>query len=834
MNRIKKVMFWGLFCLLGTGISLPALVQGMDIVKEGEARAKIVLPDQPEAQVIFAAEELQYHIRRASGVKLEIISERKATEEGAYIFIGSTKASARAGIKVAELEPKEFIKKVTPEAMFLVGDDGPGGGTTFRRGLIGAHPPDMGTLFAVYEWLDNQLGVRWLWPGELGTVVPQLDQIAAGPLGEERVTPRFMHTRLRYGAFQAGNWRGAMSKEAFEKLMLDTGMWLRRHRLVAGPTSFEYGHAFTRHWERFGETHPEWFAMRPDGIRAPDGAPQHVQMCVSNPEFHQQIVTDWLKHRTPLRPWINCNENDKHADPRDPACHCLDCRAWDVWVDEEGVVIDNPYLEIEAGEGKWLLPPSITDRHARFWLAVQTLARKHDPDATIIAGAYAGYTHPPIKTKLNENIIIRVVPTHGFPSGITVSPLGSWALPGERDDFKKLWDGWAKTGARLLLRPNYTLIGYSMPYIFAREFGEEFRHAAAQGMVGTDFDSLIAMWAVQGPNLYMLARLHEKPEMEVDEVLAEYWAGFGPAAAAVQAYFDYWEEFIRDAFKHRTGWWAFYHGNADKVFPLEALGKGARFLERAEEATVAGSVYRRRVEFLQKGLKHAKLTVQTITAHRQHRHSPFDAELAQAFYDALNNLDEFRAQIEKDHVVDLPFLAWQERRLGWGREAVRMLADFELVRQLPLFWQFKWDPEEIGSEEKWFAENLDTQDWLRARTDKWWEDQRVGEKRREKDGRDFDGLAWYRTTFTVSPDFKGRRLSLYFGAVDEACIIWVNDYKLLERPFPYRGDTDSWRKPFTVDITRVVRFDRPNTVVVQVEDRAGAGGIWKPVSIVAD
>lgn len=837
--RMKKRVFWSCLYLLVLGTFAPALSYGMDIVKEGEAQAKIVLPDQPKVVVIFAAEEFQYHIQRATGVKLTIIPERKVTEEGTYIYIGRTAASEKAGINLAEMEPNEFIKKVGREAMFLLGKDGEG----FRRGLTYANPADMGTLFAVYEWLDKQLGVRWLWPGELGTVVPQLEHVTAGPVGEKQISPKFMHTRLRYGGIQGANWRGAISKETFEKQLFETGVWLRRHRLVAGPMSFEYGHAFTRHWERFGKTHPEWFAMRPDGIRAPDTAPHSVQMCVSNPQFHKQIVTDWLGGLTgtrkviPRRPWINLAENDKKIDPRDPACHCPDCRAWDVWVDD----VDYPrpwrpvYVtvkgdkEAEVGEGKWLLPPSITDRHARFWLAVQTLARKYDPDATIVAYAYAGYTQPPIETKLNENIIVWIVPPFFYPLKEEM-----------RDDFRKLWDGWSATGARLVLRPNYFLVGYCMPFIFAREFGEDFRHAAAHGMVGTDFDSLVGMWAVQGPNLYMLARLHERPEMTVDEVLAEYWAGFGPAAAAVQAYFDYWEEFTRDALplilrKHEASWFAFWHLNAEKIFPLEALRKGAQLLEVAKEATAAGSVYRRRVEFLGKGLNHAKLVVQTITAHRQHKDSPLDIELTRAFHEALNNLDAFRAQIEKDHVVDIPFLAWREG--DWGREAMKeALAgrELELVRRLPLFWQFQWDPEEIGYQEQWFAENLDTQDWLKARTDKWWEDQRVGEEWRKQYGRHYDGLAWYRTTFTVSPDFKGRKLSLYFGAVDEAAIIWVNGQLVLTRPYPYRGDKDSWKKPFTVDISQVVRFDAPNTVVVQVEDRAGKGGIWKPASIVAD
>ena len=34
-----------------------------------------------------------------------------------------------------------------------------------------------GTLLGVYEVLEDYLGVRWLWPGDLGTYVPRRNTI---------------------------------------------------------------------------------------------------------------------------------------------------------------------------------------------------------------------------------------------------------------------------------------------------------------------------------------------------------------------------------------------------------------------------------------------------------------------------------------------------------------------------------------------------------------------------------------------------------------------------------------------------------------------------------
>ena len=53
-------------------------------------------------------------------------------------------------------------------------------------------------------------------------------------------------------------------------------------------------------------------------------------------------------------------------------------------------------------------------------------------------------------------------------------------------------------------------------------------------------------------------------------------------------------------------------------------------------------------------------------------------------------------------------------------------------------------------------------------------------------------------------------------------------------PVPSRTgrDRDSWQKAFEVDITDVVHLDAPNVVVVRVEDRTGAGGIWRGVRLI--
>ena len=168
----------------------------------------------------------------------------------------------------------------------------------------------------------------------------------------------------------------------------------------------------------------------------------------------------------------------------------------------------------------------------------------------------------------------------------------------------------------------------------------------------------------------------------------------------------------------------------------------------------------------------------------------------------------------------------------WQRYLIAKLAQSP-GRKMPETWKFMWDPDRIGEARDWQAEGYSADGWEDIGTEAPWEKQAAGQAWRAAHGADYDGVAWYRTTFTLGPGEEGKCLRLLFGAVDEACVLWVNGVRLLDRPFPYKGNRDSWREAFEVDVTDVVHRDRPNTVAVRVEDNAGAGGIWRAVWLTA-
>jgi len=55
-----------------------------------------------------------------------------------------------------------------------------------------------GTLFGVYDILETNMGVRWLWPGKLGEVIPHRKNLSLPPL-DESVKPLLWFKEWRGG-----------------------------------------------------------------------------------------------------------------------------------------------------------------------------------------------------------------------------------------------------------------------------------------------------------------------------------------------------------------------------------------------------------------------------------------------------------------------------------------------------------------------------------------------------------------------------------------------------------------------------------------------------------
>ncbi len=804
-------------------------LNALEIVKNGKARAEIVVPDKMLDVEKASVEELLYHIQKAAGVTLNC---RRETSPGNKtlnsIYLGKTKLARKYGIDKDIPGLNGYVIRIAGNNIFIVGDDT--AGPVFGR--LHTNQTHIGTLLGVYKLLRKDMKVCWLWPGEDGEIIPQSKKIEFNLQCSEK--PLLQHSRFRTHSGEFG-WK---SPENAQKFYRDRSRWLRRHGFSSA-VCLEYPHGFTDYWKRFHKSHPDFFQLLPDGKRGIDpnyagGTGKNTSLCVSNPELHEQIIKDWLKRRRPGKDWLNAKENDSPGK-----CICPKCLSWD---ENPGRDLSSLTKEYRQNNKDWYNPlGQVSNRYAHFWLALQKKAQKYDPNVIIYGLAYTNYTDPP-SVKLNPNIRISIAPNIMFPMTRKLSA-----------GFRKDWQGWYNSGALLCLRPNYFSSGHNMPIFFAERFGDDFTFAAKHGLFATDFDSLTGQWGVQGPNLYMLGCKTLEPTRSTKEILNEYYNGFGKAASEVKAYFEYWQQISdavteEEAKKFDLNWLHFYI-NADHVFTPRVMRHAKALLDKAAEAAKDDPGDAKRVKFLQEGLENANLVLEAQRASRAYEK---DKNSWKAFALALKKLDEFRARTESDNIANMAFLVQNEavtfrrrlmrRKLAQGedkqQEIKATLAALKKQAPRPSFakgfktWKFMWDELEEGESRGWQLPAFDDSSWYDVKVDSWWEKQAVGKAWAKKNGHNYDGLAWYRTSFKVDKLQKKQKVYLVFGAVDEACRVWLNGKLLLVRPYPYKGNKNSWGEPFKIDITDHLSSDW-NTVVVEVEDRSGAGGIWKGVSLMS-
>lgn len=742
----------------------------------------------------------------------------------------AAKKAAADLLQLDKLEPNAFLVRTNGDALFLAGRDDDG--DPLRDDV------NAGTLFAVYEWLEKQAGVHWLWPGDLGTSVQSASTLRAGNWNL-RAQPPFVHTRWRqmFGRELYVQNKNSYTPAQRAELAKEETVWMRRNRFARG-VSLEYAHGFEDYWERFGKTHPEYFNLLPDGTHRPDplyngGQGYTISTAWANGGFQDQVIADWQKNRTAIKPWINGAENDTNNLDTSPQAMAWDARdpaLGDAWNNR----LELTRAAFEKKDPSWFTHlGSMSDRYAKFLLALQEKGRKTDPKARVLGYAYANYSLPPLETKLNRDLIFAIVPNYMWP-----------LTPQTHELFKSQWLGWSNAGASLYYRPNYTLSGNNLPINYARQVAKDFQLAAQNHMIATDLDALTSMWATQGPTLYTIARLHWRPDWPVDKILDEYYAGFGPAKSAVQKYFDFWqkrtdEQAARIAKGELAGLapaqgggqlfsnWQEIHRVAGVLFPPEDFKTAGAFLDAAEKAVAKDPVFQKRVAFLRAGWNDARLTAEASLLAPGMKNND-----SQAFTKTLSELDAHRRMEAREfpHAINLDLEGWVESR-HWGaaRSLSGALAGVQVVRNLPLDWEMRWDEKNVGTNEKWYTDFKPGADWQPVRVDAAWENQAVGQKWKAAHGKDYDGLAWYRVRFNLPENLKGQRLALLFGAVDESATVYLNGQKIGEHLFK---DPDDWQTPFEIEITDAAKFGGENELSVLVEDKVGLGGVWQPVWVI--
>lgn len=670
------------------------------LVREGRLRADIVLPAKPRDCERYAADELKHHIDKAFGLSIEIVREGKykPVKYPYHIFVGATSAAKAVNLPGRQLKKDEWIVKTYGNGLYLIGHD-----SNIKYGDIGKtwNPTIYATIYAAYDFLEKEMGVKWIWPGPTGEVIPKrnhLELVKIDRTGIEPLEERYMFGTVPWGMPKIG----FSNEESAKRFYAEQSKFLVRHRSGRRRLT-KSGHAFEKWWERFGKTNPEFFNELPGGVRKPASVGPLTTLCVSEPGVWKQIAKDWKAWWEKdgrsgwFQPWVNCCENDYIS-----LCKCRRCRSWDApdprfagheyW---NGTMTLDDISRIRKERGayglnamfspnRWGIPkddprlrqtPSISDRYARFYNEVQKEVRKVNPDARVVGYAYVNYLEPPMQTKVDPSVVIEFVPRSYFPYDRE-----------ESDFFRHCFLGWRKAGVKeFTYRPNYTLAGGNYPFDQGRLILEDFAFAYTNGMTACTFDSLRGSWACHAMMGYALIRAFRDPLHGYDRAREEMLSAFGAARGEIAKYFDGIYEFTTkwtfDDF-HRISWQnstggnhggGSYHNCAailGEYFDESFFTDNYRLLDSAKKAAGDDKEVVARIEFLRKGLRDAELTRRTRIAEKAMKASPGDKAKAAAFDAAFKAMNDYRASVEDDFVCNFRYEARSELRMKWPHKEI--------------------------------------------------------------------------------------------------------------------------------------------------------------------
>lgn len=474
----------------------------------------VIVSSQQNHIVVYAVEELKNHIKLVSGVDVPIVKKYDAKSGKYPIHVG---IKPPGDTKELQNEEARWILTAN-KGIYLYGKDTAPkakGAKSSKDAALNSNA-QAGTLFAVYEFLEGCLGIRWVEPGDKGIACTPMQGFAFEPvLGNyiPKLAQRHMRTAykadLRARALQNGNIPDDMkfTDAEFAQRYNDELVWRRRMRMGSPTIDFKYGHAFTKWWAKYGETHPEYFAMNKNGKRGPSGKSRadRVKLCVSNPDLARQVVADHFA-ATPTRLVVNATENDSRE-----FCNCDKCKALDVVLPgEENLPVDDRHL---------------TDRYVHFFNAVLREARKVNPNAKVVCYAYSRYNEPPRREKLDDGVIIMLLPNLG-----------------DTFSFEKYCADWKAAGAHyVFMRTNDLNQDTGLPHGFEQRMFAKFKTSTEYlDLVGTDYDTCFGFWAVSGVANYTMARAFYRPERSFEDWQREYCGAFGDAAADMNDYYTYW------------------------------------------------------------------------------------------------------------------------------------------------------------------------------------------------------------------------------------------------------------------------------------------------------
>ncbi|MFA6716866.1 MAG: DUF4838 domain-containing protein, partial [Victivallaceae bacterium] len=509
-----------------------------------DSSVAVIVPEKSTQSARLAAEELARCLRKSLNCQVGITDAKNPPSDktDVFIYVGPSKAAAE--LPLNSLKPEEFICKVDKQKIFLAGNDDPG--DPYERFF----PVKTPTMYAVYYFLRRFIGIRWLWPGESGEIIPCRNSVSI-PYMNKTEGPSLPLRYTYYGGGAYFNARTTMMR------------WGRRNGMGAGLKG-SVGHNSSKViGDKYYAGHPEYYALI-NGKRLP--LRKYGKICHSNSEV-ARIFADYGEK-------TDCDYFSVSPNDGPNWCECENCRKLDGGNFPAGRVFN--FVNRVARELK--------RRNCKKLVAVY---------------AYSDYANPPDNVeKLEDNVLLFIA------RGIYWNYSPTWEAR-----FKKLFTEWSRKCSRIVLRDYKDNIRPMQlaPYPKLVDKYIKYLTRTVKNFYGINFSGDDSRdYSLLGPTMYVYARLLWNPQEKLEDILDEYYTAGWPASGRyVREYFEYFEERTgRMSREHDINLYSCTGGMALRILPRifnrEAFGKGKELLDRAYVAAKTKDE-KQRVDFLRIG-----------------------------------------------------------------------------------------------------------------------------------------------------------------------------------------------------------------------------------------
>lgn len=497
------------------------LLAGVRLVENNQALAEIVLPEDSASLLKFAAEELQFHLEKLSGVKIPIVQQRS---DKLAIFLGEA-AAQEAGFTIVHLPEDSFLISVAENAIHIAGKDNP---SKARLNFFHLFYDELerATLFGVYQFLEK-FAIVWASPNY--TYYPEKPKLEL-PIGQEYISPSFAHRNGSIGWNFMNVYPDALEFAEDVNEAYRWGLRLRfsNRSMVMGAHS-ENSLKLRNIWKDY----PERFMMNADGSR------NFNYLCWTDPA----VTEMWLKiaeaYFTGLGPEaVGLKDLKGYLHSK-----------WPYPFSQKNEIMIDPHDHDGVTDGRCRCPrcnafrekyPSKDDTEIIWKVIVEVaeMLKEKFPGKYVSTLIYPPKMEMPKYVKIPDNVRVR----------ICISGPKEIATPARLESDLQLVRDWEQlVGAANLPLWTYQCIIHARrlpgpPEVYPH-LTNEFLKKISDITAGMYLEMHSLTFTYHWLDTYILARLMWDKNLDVDKEIEKFFnATFGPAANEAQKLFARFEE----------------------------------------------------------------------------------------------------------------------------------------------------------------------------------------------------------------------------------------------------------------------------------------------------